>query len=253
MPKGAGSGGARLVRLAVVAAMAAVPSAAGAVIGGTEDTGPLSRSTVMVLSSKGGVCSAVVLAQDVVLTAAHCVTGAPDHRVHFRGENGQPVLIVPVDKVPHPGFNAKAVEARRRSIDLALVRVPGRLPDRFEAATLTGSAATNGSNATLGGYGLAREGDPRSTGTFRTASLRVVEPHGPSRILVWMRGERVGACLGDSGGPVAAGDGVFAVASWAKGDGGRACGETSQGVLVGPQREWIDRTLAEWGRSARWR
>jgi hypothetical protein len=132
------------------------------------------------------------------------------------------------------------------------VRVPGRLPDRFEAATLTSAAAANGASATLGGYGVEREGDARSTGTFRSASLKVVEPHGPSRILVWMRGERSGACLGDSGGPVASENLVFAVASWAKGNGGRACGETSQAVLIGPQRDWLDRTLAEWGRSARW-
>ena len=55
-------------------------------------TTPLARSSVMVLSSKGGVCSAVVVAPDVVLTAAHCVAGAPDHRVHWRGEAGEPVL-----------------------------------------------------------------------------------------------------------------------------------------------------------------
>ena len=37
---------------------------------------PCRAQSVMVLSSNGGVCSAVVLAPDVVLTAAHCVTGA---------------------------------------------------------------------------------------------------------------------------------------------------------------------------------
>ena len=242
---------------AVLAALAGLALTAGgaaqAVVGGAEDSGPLARSTVMVLSSKGGVCSGVVVAQDVVLTAAHCVTGAPDHRVHFRSESGEPVLITPVDKVPHPRFAPKAVEARRVSIDLALVRIPGRLPERFEAATLSSASAPNGASATLGGYGVEREGDARSTGTFRSASLRVVEPHGPSRVLVWMQGERSGACLGDSGGPVADGSAVFAVASWAKGSGGRACGATSQGVLLGPQREWLDRTLEGWGRSARWR
>src|SRR5919112_4245285 len=137
-----------MARAAGIAALALLmPSAAGAVVGGSEDKGPLSRSTVMVLSSKGGVCSAVVLARDVVLTAAHCVTGAPEHRVHFRSEDGEPVLITPVDKVPHPGFNPKAVQARRPSIDLALVRVPGRLPDPFEAATLTAAPARNGASA----------------------------------------------------------------------------------------------------------
>jgi hypothetical protein len=33
---------------------------------------------------------------------------------------------------------------------------------------------------------------------------------------------------------------------------GRACGALTQGILLGPQRAWIDRTLAAWGRAARW-
>jgi hypothetical protein len=46
--------------------------------------------------------------------------------------------------------------------------------------------------------------------------------------------------------------GVFAVTTWASGAKGRICGEYSQGVLLGPQRAWIDATLAGWGRAARW-
>src|ERR687894_2414049 len=111
-----------------------------AIVGGVPDQGPLSRATVMVLSSKGGMCSAVVVARDAVLTAAHCVTGASDHRVHFRGEDGQPVLIPPKAKAVHPGYDSKAVEARRRSIDLALLQLPEPLPARFQTAGLSPGA-----------------------------------------------------------------------------------------------------------------
>ena len=129
----------RLVTLCLALAYAFALGAPGAqaIVGGAEDDGPLARASVMVLSSNGGVCSAVVLAQDVVLTAAHCVTGAAEHRVHFRDEAGQPVLIVPAAKAVHPGYDAKAIETRQRSIDLALVRIPEPLPARFERATLT--------------------------------------------------------------------------------------------------------------------
>lgn len=106
---------------------------------------------------------------------------------------------------------------------------------------------------TAAGYGVAREGDGRSTGTFRSADLAVVEPYGVSRILVWMQGEPgIGVCTGDSGGPVVAGGRVFALTSWSTGTKGRGCGRYSQGVLLGPQRDWIDRTLRVWGISARW-
>jgi hypothetical protein len=226
---------------------------AHAVVGGVEHDGPLARSSVMVLSSKGGVCSAVVVAPDAVLTAAHCVTGASEHRVHFRdAASGEPVLIEPAAKAVHPGYDAKAIEGRRRSIDLALLRLPAPLPARFSAAMLSSAAAAAGAPLTLGGYGVLREGDGRSTGTFRTAALAAVEPYGPSRILVWAEGARAGACTGDSGGPITQGAGVFALASWATGPKGRGCGRYSQGVLLGPQRGWIDRTLAGWGLRARW-
>jgi Trypsin len=246
----------RLCRLALAAYAVSAASNADAIVGGVEDRGPLSRASVMVLSSKGGMCSAVVVARDVVLTAAHCVMGASEHRVHFRGDDGTPVLIVPKARVVHPGFDAKAVEGRRQSIDLALLQLPDPLPGRFEAASLSATAAPLGATLAFGGYGVAREGDGRSTGTFRTAGLNLVEPHGPSRILVWAKPAQgaAGACEGDSGGPIARGgaSAVFAVSTWAKGSKGRGCGEYSQGVLLGPQRAWIDRTLQGWGRSARW-
>jgi hypothetical protein len=229
---------------------------AHAIVGGAEDQGPLSRATVMVLSSNGGVCSAVVVARDAVLTAAHCVTGASDHRVHFRGEDGQPVLIPPKAKAVHPGYDSKAVEARRRSIDLALLQLPEPLPARFESALLSAAAVAAGSSLAFGGYGVAREGNGRSTGTFRSVRLSLVEPYGQSRILVWANAAQRGAgvCEGDSGGPVTrdGGHAVFAVSTWATGAKGRGCGGYSQGVLLGPQRTWIDTTLQSWGRSARW-
>jgi len=100
-----------------------------------------------------------------------------------------------------------------------------------------------------------REGETRSTGTFRAAPLRAVEPYGASTILIWAEGAApgAGACDGDSGGPLTQGDAaVFAVTTWATGAKGRGCGALTQGILLGPQRAWIDRTLAAWDRSAAW-
>lgn len=228
-------------------------NAAEAIVGGTEDQGPLARQSVMVLSSNGGVCSAVVLARDVVLTAAHCVTGADEHRVHFRDETGEPVLIVPAAKAVHPGYNAKAIETRQRSIDLALVRLPENLPRRFESATLTAMKPAKDTPVIVGGYGLSREGDAKTTGTFRIASLTVTEPYGPSKILLWSKGSGpIGACQGDSGGPMASGAAVAAITSWSTPAGGKGCGGATQGILVGTQRDWIDRILKGWNRNAVW-
>jgi secreted trypsin-like serine protease len=89
----------------------------------------------------------------------------------------------------------------------------------------------------------------------------VVEPYGPGKVLLWAAdpvgaGKRAGpgACQGDSGGPMVGrdGDGVVAVTSWSTGPSGKSCGLLSQGVLVAPQRRWIDGTLAGWGERANW-
>ena len=223
-----------------------------AVVGGNESSGPLARSTVMVLNSRGGVCSGVVLARDVVLTAAHCVAGGGEFRVHWRGDDGQPVLVAPAARVIHPLYVANSVAERRRSIDLALLLTPGDLPARFGPVPLAAATPGNGAPVTLGGYGVAREGDARSTGTFRTVGLSAVEPYGRSTILLWASGARgAGACEGDSGGPISDSSGaVAAITSWAARDRTGSCGTMSQGVLASPQRSWIDRTLAGWNGAA---
>jgi hypothetical protein len=231
---------------------------AQAVVGGRED-GPAARSTLMVLNARGGVCTGIVLTPRVVLTAAHCAAGGAEMRVHWR-EGGEPVLVPPAAVELHPEFVAGAIQSRRRSIDLALVRLPNPLPGRFAAAELVdGPLPRAGSTITLAGYGVAQEGEARSTGTYRSASLTAVEPYGPGRILLWAAdptgaGKRPGAsaCQGDSGGPMVSENGIVAVTSWSTGPKGRSCGLLSQGVLVAPQRSWIDATLSRWGESARW-
>jgi hypothetical protein len=134
-----------------------------------------------------------------------------------------------------------------------LLRIPQALPARFERATLSAAKVLENTFVTVGGYGLAREGDARSTGTFRTASLTAVQPHGPSRILLWAEGSgSASACQGDSGGPMASGMAVAAITSWSSPGKGRSCGGLTQGILVGPQRAWIDRVLKGWNRAASW-
>lgn len=228
---------------------------AHAVVGGQENP-EAAGSAVMVLSSKGGVCTGIVVARDAVLTAGHCVAGAGEHRVHVRDEAGGPVLIDLAGRAVHPGYDAGAIAGRRRSVDLALLRTAEPLPSRFVPTPLSAAMPRAGESLTVSGYGVSRPGEARSSGTFRSVRLPVVEPYGRSTILVWMKpdgtsaGARAGACQGDSGGPVAAAPGAppLAVSAWI----GGACGGVSQGVLLGPQRSWIDRTLAGWGHRPDW-
>ncbi len=247
---------ARLVGL--IAGFLAFTSPAQAVIGGSPDSSVLSRSVVMVLGSGGSVCSAVMLDDDVVITAAHCVTGAPEHRVHFRDEDGTPILLEIAGKAVHPQFDADAIRTRRRSIDLALVRAAQPLPMRFEPATLSQAVPQEDARVRLGGFGLREENDSSgaTSGSFHSVELPVVEPYGPSNILIWLAGSDAtprGGCYGDSGGPISRSGEVVAITTWTTGKGNAFCGAMSQGILLGPQQSWIDTVLADWNRTASWR
>ncbi|MGW5957004.1 S1 family peptidase [Methylorubrum thiocyanatum] len=222
---------------------------AQAIVGGQEGAGiPGAASAVMVLTSGGGVCSGVVVAPDAVLTAGHCVAGVGENRVHYRDAAGRPVLAEVAARHLHPAYDGDAIRGRTRSIDLALLRTRDPLPARFAPAPLSAAMPRAGQSLTLAGYGAARGNDRRSIGRYRGAALSVVEPYGPSRILVWLKAPGAGGCQGDSGGPILDGEAVVALAAWVK----DACGGLTQGVLLGPQRDWIDRTLSGWGVTARW-
>lgn len=237
----------------VLALTTASATGAGAIIGGSEG-GPLNNATLMVLSDRGGVCTGIILERDVVLTAGHCVAGTGQVRLHWRSP-GEPVLKEPAAVVIHPGYKGKAYTERTKSVDLALIRLAESLPHTFAAATLQSrERPRKGEPLTVTGYGLARDGDHRSSGTYRAVGLEVVEPHGPGKILLWASSPaHAGACTGDSGGPmIARDDSVAAVTASTEGKGNSKCGGVMQGVLLAPQRAWIDATLQSWGRRANW-
>jgi Trypsin len=221
----------------------------------SEPAPQLSTHAVMVLGSKGSFCTAIVLRPDIVLTAAHCVTGSSDYRIHWRDQNGQPVLREPKAIAIHPGYLKDAEKKRQRSIDLALIRLAEPLPSRFKSVALSSQSPQNGELFTVAGYGLGQENDPATSGVFRSAQLKIIEPYGPSKILLWLtdpaRGAKAlgsGACTGDSGGPIFDGNGdVIGVTLYAEGIGSARCGALTQGLLLAPQRAFIDATLKKWG------
>lgn len=227
---------------------------AAAVVGPTLEPGPLAAHVVMVLersAAGAGFCSGVVVAPDVVLTAAHCVVRAADTRVHFKDASGQPVLVGVSDVATHPGFRHDAVRRRERSIDLALVRLASPLPGRFAPATLdTSRTVTVGQRFRLAGYGLGREDTATTGGVLRVGELAARAPL--SAILLWANdpsGSGVGACTGDSGAPVFSDDAavVVGISTWAAGVGRRNCGDLTQAVLLKPQADWIAKMLRLWG------
>jgi hypothetical protein len=170
--------------------------------------------------------------------------------VHYRDPEGQPILVAVAATSMHPLYRADAVKRRVVSIDVGLVETATPLPERFRPAVLAdGAAPAVGEAATVVGYGIGQEGKPKTGGALRVAELQVRAP--ASEILLWAADPAetgAGACSGDSGGPIFAGDGktIVAIVAWTSGAKGHKCGEITQGPLMAPLRDWIGSVMKRW-------
>jgi secreted trypsin-like serine protease len=240
-----------MIRIAALTAVFLLSAAPALALGGeaSSEAPRFEGRTVMVLGSRGSVCSGAVLSPTVVITAGHCVTGAGQYAVAYR-ESGSPVLQEARQIARHPGFKAGSSV----SIDMALIRLKTPLPARFSGVRLDDTADDDvvGSRQTVAGFGLARDGDEASAGVLRSASVTILPRFYPRFMRLGRLDGSFRVCKGDSGGPVFS-DGLTGVTLTAvihaseRSRGSRQCGETAQAVRVAPQRAWIDGVRAGWG------
>ena len=223
-----------------------------ALVGASEEAGPMASHALMVLNRSGAggsYCSAVVIAQDAILTAAHCVTTPQNMRIYFKSSEAQVFLEIAATAI-HPQYRAKAMRTRERSIDLALIRTKDALPPTFQPVALDDRTPRIDDALGISGFGLTREGRGESGGHLRWGKVKTRAPL--SKILLWAQdpaGKGFGACEGDSGGPVFALDtsALVAITSWSAGEGKSHCGKLTQAALIAPQRAWMDGVLRGWG------
>ena len=228
-------------------AVLGLASSAPAMVGPTSDGSAHAAHVVMVLAQapgRAGFCSGVVVAPDIVLTAAHCVAGASATRVHFRDSRGAPVLLEVRRVLRHPGYRADAVAARAKSIDLALVQTAAPLPSSFSPVALGDAPGAIGASVEVAGFGVTRANEPATSGQLRGARLNLRAPL--SDVLLWLDGDGAGACTGDSGAPVFADGAVAGIVAYAQAAQGRGCGGLTQAVRIAPQRAWIEGVIAGW-------
>lgn len=242
---------------ACIALGIAVASPAFAIVGGGETT-TAARHIVMIVSTRGNLCTGTAIARDLVLTAGHCVAPAASYRVLTadRKPPGHAVRSITVN----PRYNPKDYASGRVTADVALLKLEMALPADIQPAMLPPSPAVSpGDRFVIAGYGTTSYGSESGIGTPRAATMVATGRPGNLQIRLVdpaARGERqgLGACTGDSGGPAfieSSGKfGVIGVVSWSTGPSqSEGCGGMTGVTPLSLHRAWIIDTATKLGSS----
>jgi secreted trypsin-like serine protease len=203
------------------------------------------RPIVMIVDTRDDFCTGTALAQDLVLTAAHCVV----RPVQYTAKTDQTGVPVPVRTiVRHPRFDFANYASSRATADIALLKLAAPLPDIVVPATLAAPRrVVAGETLTIAGFGVTIAGTARGLGLPRMATLTVTGTPGSLQIRLYdvaTRNQQIGlgGCTGDSGAPAFDGDGplVIGVVSWSTAPGDEeGCGGLTGVTPLLLYRDWI--------------
>lgn len=232
---------------------------ASAIVGGAAPSNAgVSRSVVTIVGSRGNFCSGSLIAPALVLTVAHCVQPGAEYKIVHYGADRKPQLQDVRTVAIHPGFSMREMLVHRATADVALLRL--QIPTQGKIPSALGSPRLPidvGAAFTIAGIGVTARGDGKSGGTIRSAPLVATGKPGNLQIRLVdpaTQGthEGLGACTGDSGGPVVEDQQgvptIVGVISWSTGPNGSAgCGGLTGVTPLTLYRQWILQTARQWG------
>ncbi len=212
---------------------------------------PIKESIVGLLDIRqGALCTASIIAVDVLITAAHCAEGnAADLRIKF-GLLVSGKDLRSVDAIRVSPLWQKNKNAQQNTGDVALIKFSGGLPSGFQPAQLLPSSRLlkNSEMAILAGYGLSDGNSSAGAGRLRVVEIPISNArYSKSEVLLDQTNGK-GACHGDSGGPafIKVNDvfQLWGVTSRGSGTGGNDCSGYSIYTRIVPYAQWINSTLA---------
>ena len=226
--------------------------------GGVPSAEGVGRSVVTIVGSRGNFCTGSLIAARLVLTVAHCVQPGATYKIVEYGADKKPELRDVRTVAIHPGFNMQAMLAHRATADVALLQLDATPQGKQPAVLGTPQIPiVVGSRFTIAGVGVTIRGEGSSGGLVRAAGLIATGKPGTLQIRLvdpLTQGARdgLGACTGDSGGPVFEdrqnGPALVGVVSWSTGANGAAgCGGLTGVTPLTLYRDWILQTARQWG------
>lgn len=209
----------------------------------------ISRSVVALVANREegqGLCTGTLIADDTVLTAAHCVEGDSERITIIFGlrvKGVTPDHMREADAYVRHSRWTKASSSGASDTgrgDLAVVHFAGGVPPGYQAVDLVEKSFVPQMNSAvvLAGYGVTNGERGSGAGVLRQTKTIVVGDLSPTETIT--DGRKSSVCFGDSGGPAFVVNGTRLV-QWgiASSVTNHACNEASIHTNVMPYRAWI--------------
>ncbi len=175
------------------------------IIGGreVEEGEAIIKSIVAVYDAAGGqLCTGSLLENNLVLTAAHCVTSDQMY-IFFDRVLEAGSISRKVDKAAISPYWATNQDHDTNTGDVAVLHFKGTIPLGYEPATFLKSKRSlrQGRQTILAGYGMSNGVTGEGAGILRMTTVSILNPSFSETEVIVDQQFGNGACHGDSGGP----------------------------------------------------